>query len=217
MADLGSSGTGQNDGALPDDNLAANDTAEQRRLDAAERRGLGKGAFAGLGLAVLVVVIIGAVLIWFNPFSQGSTADNTAPVTSLPDDSVGPTQSLPAASATTVPPQTPDETSTAAPTTSAPADVTIALNRWNWIPDQQMFSVAGFVDGVESGGTCTLTAASGGVTLVASEPASPDVTTTICVVNLHSPDVAPGNWNLTMTYDGPSGPATSETVTVVVA
>ncbi|GGA65331.1 hypothetical protein GCM10011490_15010 [Pseudoclavibacter endophyticus] len=202
-------------GSYPDDdNLAAGDTGEQRRLVEAERRGLGKGAFAGLGLAVLLVLIIGAVLIWFNPFSQGPAADNTAPVTSLPAPTSEPTESLPLATATTAPPSTPDPSAAATTTPTASAD--LALNRWNWIPDQRSFSVAGFIEGTEPGGSCTLTAANGSVTFVATEPATPDVTTTICVVNLHSPDVASGDWQLTMTYDGPSGPATSETVTVTV-
>ena len=199
----------------------APESADEREA-AAERRGLGKGTLLGLGLAVALVLLGAAVLVWSNPFEGPPTqADNTAPVTTLPQESVHPTESLPLATATSVPAPTgtapaTSGTATASATEPPASGHTLALNRWNWIDAQRTISVGGFVDVVESGGICTLTVASGGHTLVASEPARPDVTTTVCVVNLTSPELASGDWQVTMTYDGPSGTATSETVTVTV-
>lgn len=195
--------------------LTSGDDELQDQIDAAERRGMGRGTIIGLGLAVLIVLVTAVALIWWNPFSTtGPVADNTAPVTTLSEPSVFPTESLPVATATVITPDpSPGDTATASP----PAGATLALNRWNWLPEQDAFSVAGFIDGSEEGGTCTLTAASGGLTLVATTPATANVTTTVCVVNLQSPEVIPGDWQLSMTYEGPSGAATSETVTVTVS
>lgn len=210
------------DDNLADDNLADPDDStdgQRERLEAAERRGVGRGTFIGLGIAVLLILIIAAVLFWWNPFAPSPEPDNTVPVTSLPNPSIAPTESLPVSTATVAPPApSPTDTSTAqpAPTSTEGTGGTLALNRWNWIPGQEMFSVAGFIEGTEEGGTCTLTAASGGITLVANAPATADVTTTICVVNLQSPEVTAGDWQLTMSYDGPSGAASSDTVSVTV-
>lgn len=196
------------------DALTNGDDDLDEQIEAAERRGMGRGTILGLGLAVLIVLVTAVALIWWNPFSNSSTtADNTVPVTTLPQPSEMPSESLPIATATVVPPDpAPSESVTASP----PETAMLALNRWNWLPDQSAFSVAGFIDGAEEGGTCTLTAASGGVTLVATAPATSNVTTTVCVVNLQSPEVVAGDWQLSMSYEGPSGTATSETVTVTV-
>lgn len=206
--------------ATPDENLAdvAADDGRRHDLEVAERRGMGKGAAIGIGLVVLALLVAGVLLAVFNPFASAPPPDNTAPVTSLPAPSVGPTESLPVATPTVVspPPSTAPAETTPAPTSTAGDGREIALNRWNWLADQHVFSVGGFMQGPESGGTCTLTAAHGGQTLVASAPAEPDASTTVCVVNLAAPDAASGQWELTMTYEGPGGTATSETVVVTV-
>lgn len=222
---LTSDGGASFDEPIADDNLAvAPSLAEDERvrdLDAAERRGMGKGAVIGLTLAVLVVLLVGALVFFWNPWGTTTPPDNTAPVTTLPPESLSPSSSL--APATPVTPSAPPTaTGTIAPpatatqTASAEPQRGFALNRWNWLADQQMFSVAGFVDAVESGGTCTLTATNGGTTLAGTAAATPDVSTTICVVNLSAPEAAAGSWQLTMTYDGPSGTAVSDAVSVNV-
>lgn len=196
------------------DALTHGDDELDEQIEAAERRGMGRGTILGLGIAVFIVLVTAVVLIWWNPFANtGPSADNTVPVTTLPQPSHMPTEDLPVATATVV---TPAPEPSESVTTSPQESMSLALNRWNWLPEQQAFSVAGFIDGAEDGGTCTLTAASGGLTLVATNPATKNVTTTDCVVNLQSAEVVPGDWQLTMTYEGPSGTATSETVTVTV-
>lgn len=207
---------------LVDENLAEADDPAGADLAAAERRGMGRGAALGLGLAALVAIAAIALFVIFNPFASGPAPDNTAAVTTLPAPSVGPTEALPPAttaapSASAAPSETGAATASASPQPTSGESRPIALNRWNWLADQQMFSVGGFIEGRESGGTCTLTAASGGQTLVGSAPATEDASTTICVVNLPATDPTPGEWQLTMTYEGPGGTATSEAVTVTVS
>lgn len=205
---------------VDDENLVeVDDAAEDERLhdlDAAERRGMGKGAMVVIGIIVLALLAAGALLLVFNPFASTPAPDNTAPVTSLPAPSIGPTESLPVSSPTVVPPPTGPATTPPDAKPTGGDGRALALNRWNWLADQRLFSVGGFIPGTESGGTCTLTAAHGGVTLVASAPAEADASTTVCVVNLAAPDAEAGQWELTMSYDGPGGPATSETVVVTV-
>lgn len=175
----------------------------------AEQRGTRRGVLIGVGAAVLVV-LLGAVALWvWGPFRADPVpADNTTAVTELPALTGAPQATMTGTTPTTVP--------TGQQTADPNAEHTVSLSRWNWVPDQQMFAVAGMITTVEEGGTCTLTATKGSTTLQASESARPEASYTTCIVNLIATDAEPGPWQLTMTYDGPSGAGTSDTVTVTV-
>lgn len=202
----------RDDGALGDTE-PLNGTAPDPLEERAERRGLGRGVLIGVGSAVLAVLLFVVAMFVWGPWKPETPApDNTVPVTTLPELTAEPAETLPAQTGTPVPSDDPD----ASPSATADAAVAIALSRWNWVPGQGMFSVGGSIGVVESGGTCTLTATNGGTSLQASQPALADVTTTMCVVNLVAPEATPGEWQLTMTYDGESGHGTSDTVTVTV-
>ena len=198
-----------------DENLAEVDDPSGEELERAERRGMGRGAALALGAAAFLVLIAVALLMIFNPFGRSPAPDNTAPVTTLPALTVGPTESLPLATSP-APPSVTATPSTDVSSTPTAADRPIALNRWNWLPGQQAFSVGGFIDGVESGGTCTLTAVNGATTYSGSAPATTGASTTVCVVNVGAPGAPAGEYQLTMSYVGAGGNASSQPVVVTV-
>ena len=196
---------------------------ELEREETAERRGLGKG----LAIGAVAVALLGLALWWLvamGPMrSQAPVADNTAPVTTLPDDGTAAPSLAPTASVhpTDAPVQNPSASATAAqaPETADPGattqgqptgDVVVALTRWNWIAPQQMISVAGYLPQiVEEGGTCTLVARSGATELRNSAAAAPDAHQTACIVNLTNAAITPGQWTVRMEYTGPSGSGAS--------
>ncbi|KAB1659475.1 hypothetical protein F8O01_05990 [Pseudoclavibacter chungangensis] len=173
----------------------------------AERRGTRRGVLIGIGVVVVAIALIGAGIFLAGTFrSPQPTPDNTVAVTSLPPEAVPPAQTLPVTTPT--PP--------AEETTPQESTVTVAINRWTWVAAQQAFAVGGFADVVEEGGTCTLTAVGPNGTYQASAPATRDVTTTVCVINLLAENAPSGSYQLTLSYDGPSGHGESEAVEVVV-
>lgn len=181
----------------------------------AERRGMAKG----IAIVLAVVAVLGLLALWlFNwgPLKPQPVADNTVPVTTLPNDGT----LHPELDATKTPepaPTNPDLASSPDAATAAPSndakpsgEVTVALSRWNWIAAKQTISVAGFLPGVvENGGTCTLEATNGSTTVSESQPATVDAHQTVCALNLTDPKVTAGQWTVTMHYDGPSGSGTS--------
>lgn len=208
---------------------AAPDELEER----AERRGLGKGLLIGAIAAALLGLLAFWLLNW-GPMQQRPAADNTVPVTSLPNDgtlqpdpsqtagpadggpATAPAPSSPALSPSAADAQ-PAETTAAPTTTGQPSgELGVALTRWNWIPEQRMIAVAGFVPHVEQGGTCTLTATKDGQAVSQSAPASPDAQTTVCAITLGSEQLTPGTWGIVLSYEGPGGSGASPSAQVEV-
>lgn len=192
----------------------------------AERRGMAKG----IAIVLAVLAVLALVALWlFNwgPLKPQPAADNTVPVTTLPNDgSLAPeldSTKTPEA-APTNPDYTPEAGASDAPATNAPSngakpseEVTVALSRWNWIAAKQAISVAGFLPGVvENGGTCTLEATNGSTTVSNSQAATTDAHQTVCAMNLVDPKLTPGQWTVTMSYEGPSGSGTSEPAQVTI-
>lgn len=198
-----------------------------------KRSGRGRRLGWLLLAAGAVLVVVAAIVLFSGILGSGPDPDNTEPVTELPPASAGPTGSLPLATPYTsrpsggVPPPVlgtdaatpaPTASPTASPTATGPvqAPADVALTRWNWYADQQLFSVAGYVDGVESGGTCLLTAGNGERTIEAAAPAQLGETTTNCIVNIAAADVEAGVWTLQLHYERDSETLSSEIVQVTV-
>lgn len=177
----------------------------------------------GRPLAIGITVLIAIALVVLGVFIWGQLApqrtadvppDNTVPVTTLPQATSAVPSDLPVATGTSF---TNDPSASAAqPAQTALGDMPVALSRWGWAPELGGFSVAGYVASVESGGSCTLTATNGATTVQGQAQAQPAAATTNCIVNLPVQDAAPGDWQLTMSYDGPGGTGTSETVVASV-
>lgn len=177
------------------------------------RRGAGRWLGILLGAVGAAGLVLLALFVW-GPFAPQTPpagappADNTVPVTTLPQAPTSAVPSdLPVASATTL-------TQEPEPGQSG-GGVPVALSRWSWVPELGAFSAAGYIAQAESGGECTLTATDGATTVQGSAPAEASAATTNCVVNLPV-DAAPGQWRLTLSYRGPSGSGASETVVVTV-
>ena len=78
--------------------------------------------------------------------------------------------------------------------------------------------VGGYVDRVLDGGTCTLTATKGGVTVTGSGPATPDATTTSCgTVGIPRAQLSTGTWTATLTYSTGTASVSAAPVQVEVA
>lgn len=199
----------------------------------AERRGLGRGLLVG----AIAAALLAGLVIWLlnGPLAARPAPDNTVPVTSLPNDGSlqpepsptgpadgGPLTAPPSAtaapSASTAPATASPDATEAAPATPAEqgGEVPFSISRANWIPQQQMISVAGLVPGVvASDGTCTLTATKDGQTYTATGPAQADAQSTVCAVNFSDPGLTPGQWTVELRYDGAAGTgAAQQQVTV---
>lgn len=191
----------------------------------AERRGMGKGLIIGLAVTAALALLAAWLFFWgpLKPQDKPTIApDNTAPVTSL----LAPSTAPPFRSATPDPTDTPVAAPPATATPDANSDsmppkpappTTVALTRWGYLPNEQLISVAGFISAVEEGGTCKLTMTKGDQKITGESKARRDAQTTVCAVNIPSPQKPePGVWKTVMDYDGPSGHLTSSPVDLEV-
>jgi hypothetical protein len=77
-------------------------------------------------------------------------------------------------------------------------------------------TVSGYLDTVESGGTCHLLLESGDARMTTDSPAIADATTTSCAVDVAGARLADGTWTATLSYSSPTGTATSSPVSIEV-
>jgi hypothetical protein len=186
-----------------------------------------------VAIVATVVVAVLAVVVWrlsttpdddeARPDTSPSATSSPSPEPPAPSSSTtptsGPVPSVPAEPA-------PDDVATPAPAVPAPpvtgGDVpagtrtlTVAVAGYSAALD--LATVTGYLDVVESGGTCAVRLTSGATTVSAEGPATTDATTTACAVDVPGSRLASGTWTATLTYASPSGSAAAAPVTIEVA
>jgi hypothetical protein len=121
---------------------------------------------------------------------------------------------------TTIDPSRPDPTNVAtdAPVTAPTGRaVPVFVTHSGWNATTEAIEIAGSVDLLEDGGTCTLTVTQGDKEVTASRPATEDASTTSCGwLTVAGPDVDRGVWTAVLDYRSATSRATSEPVTVEV-
>lgn len=132
-------------------------------------------------------------------------------------------QASPGAYGTPVDPSLPNPTEVA---TDPPApqptsgSVSVVLTFADWDADSSTIEAGAFVQGlVESGGTCTITAARSGSTsgtATASVPGEPDVSSTTCPALSLSGNLTSGSWTVQVQYTSETSSGTSSPTTVVI-
>lgn len=140
------------------------------------------------------------------------SASATPVVTPVPSDPASPSSS----------PSTSTSAGPSAGPTSKPVvvvkKVTPALTFFQWTASSSTLQVGGNVPGlVDAGGSCIVTATQGAVTVTQSFAASPQASSTECgTMNLTSPKLTSGTWNLTIGYRSPRAAGTSSSTAVTL-
>ena len=138
-----------------------------------------------------------------SPVAAGETPDAAFPEGSVPQDEL----------------PTTDEIATDEPAPAPPADdVPVLITYAGWDPSSSAVEVSGIVDRVvDAGGTCTVTLTSGGRSVTASGPATPDVTTTACgSVYVPGAELSGGTWSAVLNFSSDASEGTSDAVEVEV-
>ncbi len=172
---------------------------------------------------VAVVLIGGAVLVASKTFaptsgSVGATSPASPTSSATPRaTAVAPphatASSTPPAATPTAPTSPPEPTSTAATKTRTP----LTLSYSGYDAASASVQASGYIDLIETGGTCTLTLTSGGKTASGSHTASADATTTSCgAVEVPRSSLASGTWDGVLSYSSATTVADSTHFSVVI-
>lgn len=155
-----------------------------------------------------------------SPTPAATPVDTTAPTATA--TATPPAPSTPATPTTpTVAPAQPTATATPSATATATArplrPVQVVVTYSGTDAHTGDVGVAGYVGGVEDGGTCTLTLSSGGTSVTATQAALADVSTTTCgTMTVARAKLHPGTWTAVLRYRSPLSEGSSAPVSVVV-
>lgn len=179
-------------------------------------------------VAAVVVVVGGAVVVFAaggggsgNSFAAHSGTPATSTAVATASEQTSSSAPAPASSPAYTATDSPSAVETSAASSSSPlpgrtVDVTLGYADWDSAGEQ--VEAAGFVAGVvQSGGICTLTLARAGASVPVRNTAEADATTTNCGA-FHVPGarLAPGQWQVTLTYQSATAHGTSAAMTVTV-
>jgi hypothetical protein len=148
-----------------------------------------------------------------------ASAPTSTPANRSPSASAGTTAGptvAPTVPATTLPAPGPGSPSSSAPASSATkANLTVTFSGYDAASSSAQ--AGGYVDVLESKGTCTLTLSSGSATASATQSASPDASTTSCgAVTIPRSALSSGVWKGVLAYASATTVATSLPIVIEV-
>ena len=172
-------------------------------------------------VAVLALVAAGtaAVALMQRP-SEGSapaSPTSSAPASAAPSTSAPEPTSTPTVPSTSAPAQSPAPApaGTTAPDPLAGRTLTVTFSGYDTAA--RTLVAGGYVDAVLAGGTCTLTATKGEVSLTGTSTATADASTTSCgTVSISGAALTPGTWTAVLSYSSAAGSVAAPALTVEV-
>lgn len=174
-------------------------------------------------IAAAIVVCLGLGLVAWRVLAGGEDATAPAPAGTSPSTSPSTTPEAPDPSPEpSSPPSAPAPTAEAGtgadggtdPVPGATRTVTVTVAGYSGIADTA--TVTGYVDVLESDGTCRLVLTGNGTTATYDAPAAQDATTTSCAVDVPGASLTSGTWTATLSYSSHSGSGSSAPVTFEV-
>lgn len=189
---------------------------------------------ASIAAATITALVLASLLGWMLAGRDEAvrTASTPSPSTptpaapeTLPASSPSPGQTHPGAVSTPAPatsddPASPDPVTGGGGTAPDPGAATGAEGRALTVTvagfAADTLTVSGYLDAVETGGTCHLLLESGSTRTTADSPAVADATTTSCALDVPGERLANGTWTATLSYSSPTGAATSSPVSIEV-
>ena len=172
---------------------------------------------AAVATPLLVLTIaLGAQAIASDPSAPSTASDSHVPN----DDAAPSTEDAPLPDALVpeveaLDPGTDPNLTPSADPALASANVQITIAATDIVP--QAILVSGFVPGVESSGTCTLTLVRDSEIFIVDGTAEPDATTTVCGgLTMSTAGFTPGTWDVTLAYtsDTQTGISSATQVTI---
>ncbi len=179
-------------------------------------------------IMVAVVALGGSAALVARTMSERNTSTNQPTHSTAPGSSASPAQTgaapAPSVSTSTTPAAPGDPRPSASETsppsspdgqTQAAVSVTVTFSGWN--STSKAFEIGGYVNTLETAGTCMVTMTSGSATVTRTAPSRPDATTTSCgTLSVPISALTSGSWNAVLSYSSSTSIGTSATVAVEV-